>query len=616
MNLIKSISLPINGKEYAIDLDKGVTPSFAQNLKILDDMFITKNLVINLGIINDTLNFTLIKNTYSSSKLFELFNNLGLYNVTLKNLIDLNDEIFYIDYEMYDEIQMFTEDNRNYINHYLFELSNYVMLLYNAYDLVIQNMENDIYDLIEDFKNTINNFDNYTISVLDCNLKIKEFLNINYQNLNLPPIMHNSLTGEYYLLENIKKDDSYGILYVQPNINESVLITNNNSIYSNKILTFKQFITSFIYEFLKIGLKHNKLKDSDQYYEYVENLDILEYNIIDSIHDIRIDRYLELLNKIKVKQALNYDILNNQNIKYNSSKHLIDVTAIKEQYKDDQYAQSLYNAEQPYYKDFDLEDLNLYVSGIANGDIYSLLFVGESGTGKSTIAKVLSSKAGLPCITINLSANTEESDLFGSVIPNPDSNANNPFIWKDGLITKAIRNGYVCILDEINFAKPSILGKLNSLLDETRQIDLDNGEVVKAHDNFRIIATCNIAYEGTNRFNKALINRFEIVKRFDSINNTKLKSIIMSRTNYKQEEKIIQIIDVYNSIIKYSNANNLDLIVSVRQLLTLFTTYKYYTNLKEAILNTLVHNAFIEDAEYESDYISTVLDSFDLNFKL
>ena len=305
-------------------------------------------------------------------------------------------------------------------------------------------------------------------------------------------------------------------------------------------------------------------------------------------------------------------------IKTSTVSTVLDCTAMKELYKEDKYAQQLYAQVQPYYDTFELGNLNANLKGFAKGDLYSMLFAGDSGTGKSTAARVIPARCGIPYISINFSVNIEESDIFGSMIPNTmKASADDPeFVWQDGVLTKAVRNGYCAVLEEINFARPGVLGKLNSLLDENRQIDLPTGEVLKAHPNFRIIATCNVAYEGTNRFNKALINRFDDCTVFRDVTRAKAIEIIKERTGYKNMTKIDTVYNVYEALKKYGKEQNLNLIVSMRQLLNLFSKGKYYTDAKDAVIRIMINGAFIEEPEYQEEFEKTILPAFKLSFKL
>ncbi len=292
---------------------------------------------------------------------------------------------------------------------------------------------------------------------------------------------------------------------------------------------------------------------------------------------------------------------------------------MRELYKEDEYAQELYKQVKPYYDKYSLgTELDANLKGFANGAIYAMAFIGASGTGKSTAARVIPARCGIPYISVNFSVNIEEADLFGSMVPNPKkSKPEDPeFIWADGIITKAVRNGYCVILEVLNFARPGVLGKLNSLLDENRQVDLSNGEIVRAHSNFRIIATCNIAYEGTNRFNKALINRFDDVTVFTDLPRNEAINVIKSRTGYANAVKIGKVYDVYEALKKFAEEQNVNAVVSMRQLLNIFTKGKYYSNAKDAVQRIMINGAFIEDPEYQKVFEETVYTAFDLKFKI
>lgn len=288
------------------------------------------------------------------------------------------------------------------------------------------------------------------------------------------------------------------------------------------------------------------------------------------------------------------------------------------EYASDKYAQELFKQVLPYYKDFNLRELTPVVKGFSKGAIFSMLFVGESGTGKSTAARVIPSRCGIPYIIVNGSTNIEESDFIGTMIPNPTKlKPEDPeFIWKDGCLVTAMKKGYCIIFEEINFARPGILGKLNSLLDEARQIDLPTGEVVKASPNFRFIMTGNIGYEGTNRLNRALVNRVDVCKEFVDLDKKEAISVIKSRTGYENDTNLNAIYDVYTAIKKYSTEQNLGLVVSLRQLMNICKHGSFYKTAYDAVINEMVNQAFIEDVEHKDYFIKTVLPAFKLTFKM
>ena len=70
------------------------------------------------------------------------------------------------------------------------------------------------------------------------------------------------------------------------------------------------------------------------------------------------------------------------------------------------------------------------------------------------------------------------------------------FVWNDGVLVDTLRKGSWFVLDNANLCNPSVLDRLNSLLESDGQLTISerhNGEadarVIKAHPNFRIFMT-------------------------------------------------------------------------------------------------------------------------------
>ena len=296
----------------------------------------------------------------------------------------------------------------------------------------------------------------------------------------------------------------------------------------------------------------------------------------------------------------------------------LEVVSVKSEYDDDPIAQELYKTVPEFYKDIDLKPYKHIVAGIAKNSIKTAMFFGESGTGKSTIARAMFNVIGLPYAVLNCSVNIEESDIVGTMIPNPKkASADDPeFVWKDGILTTAVRNGYGIVIEEINFARPGVLGLLNSLLDDAHTLYLPNGESVVAHPNFRLIATGNLGYEGTNRLNAALVNRFNIVHTFDVMNEAATMKVIKKRTGFKNDEQLKKLYSAVVVLRKYIKDQNLSGTVSLRQLLNLVQCGKYYARMDEAFVDIVLQGALLEYPEYFDEFKSSVLKSLGLDFRL
>ena len=78
-----------------------------------------------------------------------------------------------------------------------------------------------------------------------------------------------------------------------------------------------------------------------------------------------------------------------------------------------------------------------------------ILIEGSPGVGKTSLVMALAKLAGYSFVRINLSEQTDISDLFGSDLPDVQSGRAGQFKWHDGPLLTAIKNNQWIILDEV-----------------------------------------------------------------------------------------------------------------------------------------------------------------------
>ena len=145
----------------------------------------------------------------------------------------------------------------------------------------------------------------------------------------------------------------------------------------------------------------------------------------------------------------------------------------------------------------------------------ALMLEGSPGVGKTSLIVAIAKAAGYGVTRINLSEQTDIADLLGSDMPAPSSKESddsmNQFVWCDGPLMRALREGQWVILDELNLASQSVLEGLNSLLDHRADVyipELDS--TFHCPPSFRIFACQNPLTEGGARkgLPKSFLNRF------------------------------------------------------------------------------------------------------------
>lgn len=120
-----------------------------------------------------------------------------------------------------------------------------------------------------------------------------------------------------------------------------------------------------------------------------------------------------------------------------------------------------------------------------------LLLKGPTGCGKTRFVEHMAAKLGKPLYTIACHDDLSAADLIGRYLLKGGET-----VWVDGPLTRAVREGGICYLDEVVEARKDVTVVLHPLTDTRRTLMIDRtGEELVAPKGFMLVASYNPGYQ-------------------------------------------------------------------------------------------------------------------------
>src|SRR3990172_8880768 len=117
------------------------------------------------------------------------------------------------------------------------------------------------------------------------------------------------------------------------------------------------------------------------------------------------------------------------------------------------------------------------------------MLTGPTGCGKTRLVEHMAEVLERPLFTVSCHDDLTSSDLVGRFLVRGGD-----VEWIDGPLTRAVREGAVCYLDEVIEARRDTLAVLHSLTDHRRSLYLDRtNERVPAAEGFMLVCSHNPA---------------------------------------------------------------------------------------------------------------------------
>jgi nitric oxide reductase NorQ protein len=121
----------------------------------------------------------------------------------------------------------------------------------------------------------------------------------------------------------------------------------------------------------------------------------------------------------------------------------------------------------------------------------SLLLKGPTGCGKTRFIEAMAHELGRQLITVACHEDLTAADLVGRYLLQGGDT-----VWVDGPLTRAVKEGAICYLDEIVEARQDTTVVLHPLADHRRQLPIDRlGVTLDAAEEFGLVISYNPGYQ-------------------------------------------------------------------------------------------------------------------------
>lgn len=164
--------------------------------------------------------------------------------------------------------------------------------------------------------------------------------------------------------------------------------------------------------------------------------------------------------------------------------------------------------EEPYFAEQGNE-IELFEAAYKNG--IPFLLKGPTGCGKSRFMEHMAWRLKRPLITVSCHDDLTSSDLVGRYLI-----VGGETRWTDGPLTRAVRAGAICYLDEIVEARKDTTVVIHPLADNRRVLPIEKtGELVQAGPEFGLAISYNPGYQSVLKDLKQSTRQRFIAVEFD-----------------------------------------------------------------------------------------------------
>ncbi len=161
-----------------------------------------------------------------------------------------------------------------------------------------------------------------------------------------------------------------------------------------------------------------------------------------------------------------------------------------------------------------------------------LLLKGPTGCGKTRFVSHMAAKLGLPLSTVSCHDDLAAADLTGRYLLKGGDT-----VWVDGPLTRAVRDGGICYLDEVVEARKDVAVVLHPLTDDRRILPLERtGEQLEAPPAFMLVVSYNPGYQNLLKTLKPSTRQRFVAIEFDFLPKDREIEVVSSESGLSAGE--------------------------------------------------------------------------------
>jgi cobaltochelatase CobS len=219
---------------------------------------------------------------------------------------------------------------------------------------------------------------------------------------------------------------------------------------------------------------------------------------------------------------------------------------------------------------------------IKSSMFYPVFVTGLSGNGKTLMVEQVCAELSRECIRVNISIETDESDLLGG-----PTLVNGNVVNRDGPVIIAMKRGAILLIDEVDRGSNKLMC-LQGILEGKPYYNKKSGELVHPVNGFNIVATANTKGRGSDEgkylsqiLDDAFLERFPITVEQeypDAKTETKILTPLI------KDEDFVKCLVMWAEVVRKSfDEGATDEVISTRRLVHIAKAYEIFADRMKAI---------------------------------